>query len=796
MIDPSGLLTAAIAAMPVPVALDEIDRDAAGRVTRIRLVCANAACAPLFDDVTLGERLRYGETIDRDLYDFLPPEMAQGSFELGVRVATSGRPESGTWFLPVGDGRHLDYTQVYVEPDRLLTYFTDRTELDAAVVEREQATSDLGLALEESPTGFVLLLPEPNAKAGVDLRVTLANAAAREVVPELSAGAIVTSTGTDGGAIRELTLDAIRSGERANDIRTHRTTFGPCHVSYSVAALADGRIVCTFRDITDRVALQSAADEARASAERKRTLMYRSLDSIPQPVTMFDVVRDPTGEIVDFVVRFQNAMAVNGMGAKGRDMIGASIHAVMPAAADLDIVAALRVVATCGEPMRVSFRADYGPAGVRYFDALGARVDEDVVVTSTIDQTELVGTTVQLTAANEAAQATAVELKAAHDAALAIAESRSELLTTVAHELRTPLTTVVAAAELLLDTPLDDGQVALVEQQREACRLLLALIGDTLDLGQLDSGQVVLESVCFVLDDVVRQLDLMLHESLSANQLYLGWQIADDVPPSLVGDPVRLEQVLLNLLSNAVKFTQEGGVDVLVAVERSDDDEVRLRIDVTDSGRGMHPDEAEQIFEPFQQGSTSTRRRYGGSGLGLAITQRLVQQMGGRLWVTSERGTGSTFSFTSRFAVPDVEALPGGPVAVPEDQPGAAQRVLLAEDNDVNRMFVAALLSKLHVAVDTVTNGLEAVQAAGAHEYDLVLMDIRMPLLDGIEAARQIRARERTSGHRCRIVALTASPTPDVARAALAAGMDGVLGKPVSQQELADVVAGVEHGMR
>jgi CheY-like chemotaxis protein len=303
--------------------------------------------------------------------------------------------------------------------------------------------------------------------------------------------------------------------------------------------------------------------------------------------------------------------------------------------------------------------------------------------------------------------------------------------------------------------------------------------------------------VLFVLDDVIGRLDLMMRETLHAKGLYLGWQVASEVHPCLVGDPVRLEQVLLNLLSNAAKFTVEGGVDVAVSVDVADDEGMTLRFDVTDSGRGLHPDEAEQIFEPFQQGPASTRRRFGGSGLGLAITQRLVQQMGGRLWVTSERGAGSTFSFTSRFAVAAAETVPGGPPTdPPQARAGAAQRVLLAEDNDVNRIFVAALLSKLHVTVDTVTNGLEAVQAVGAHDYDLVLMDIRMPMLDGVEATRQIRAREATGTHRCRIVALTASPTPDVVRAALDAGMDGVLGKPISQQELADVVAGVESGIR
>jgi len=783
----------ALAAMPEPVALDEIDRDAQGRVSRIRLVFANAACAPLFADVTQGEPLRFGEALDRDLFDFLPRPMAQGSYDLGVRVTESGQPESGLWFMPVAC-RTLEYTQVYVAPDRLLTYFRDRTELDIAIALRESALADLELALEESPTGFTILTPEGADEGSGGLRVAMANRAARDVIPELVPGTPLSASASDGGALRQFALTARATGRRESGIRAHESTAGTRTVSYSVAALPDGRVVGTFRDISDRVALESAADAAAAELERKRRLMNRSLDSMPMPVTLFDVVRGADGGILDFVIRFQNAMSRNGMGSRGRDMTGSSIHEVLPDDAEIDILAALREVATTGEPMRVPFRADYGSAGVRFFDALAARVDDDVVVTSTIDQTELYSTTVQLTEANEAALATAAELTQAHDAALAIAESRSELLTTVAHELRTPLTTVVAAADLLLDTPLDAGQIALVEQQREASRLLLALIGDTLDLGQLDAGQVVLESVCFVLDHVVTQLDLMMRETLHAKGLYLGWQVEDDVPPSLVGDPVRLEQVLLNLLSNAAKFTQEGGIDVRVAVEATDDAGISLRIDVTDSGRGLRPDEVEQIFEPFQQGSASTRRRYGGSGLGLAITRRLVQQMGGRLWVTSERGAGSTFSFTSRFVVPAAEAV--HPTEPPPAQAGAAQRVLLAEDNDVNRIFVAALLSKLHVTVDTVTNGLEAVQAVGAHDYDLVLMDIRMPMLDGVEATRQIRAREATGTHRCRIVALTASPTPDVVRAALDAGMDGVLGKPISQQELADVVAGVESGIR
>jgi signal transduction histidine kinase/CheY-like chemotaxis protein len=776
----------AAAVLPFPVAVDEVDRDERGRVTAIRLVFANAECEPLFADVSVGEPLRFGEVVDRDLFDFLPAPMAQASFDLGARIVGTGGSESGAWTFPVaGHGRRLEFTQVFVPPDRLVTYFSDVTALDTAVAERERALEDLRLALEGSPTGFGIFLPSTDPDGATVFTASMVNAAARALIPEIVEGRPVPARTADGGLLLDLLTQAWATGLPMTAVEDMMRLGETVTVSYNVGVVGDGRVVANMRDITELTVLERLAEVAARESESKRQLMHRALDSIPEPITMFDVVRDPTGTIVDFRVRFQNAAGQERDAVDGISPVGRALREILPPVMSVDVGNALRTVAEDGAPRRSPLTVVHADGETRHYDAIVTRVDDDVVLGVVLDQTEL--------------RRVAEQLGRARDEAVASAEARSELLTTAAHELRTPLTTVIAAADLLLDTPLDVGQESLVRQQREASRLLLALVNDTLDLSQLDAGRIVLEAVGFELADVVRQIDLMIGDSARTKGIELDWVIDEQVPPSLVGDPVRLQQVLLNLLTNAVKFTSEGGIEVRVCLEPTgadDDAGAELRFDVTDTGRGMRPTEIEQIFEPFQQGAASTRRRYGGSGLGLAITQRLVQQMGGRLWVTSERGAGSTFSFTTSLAVPDVDALPPAAPVAPRRRGERADRVLLAEDNDVNRIFVAALLGKLHVDVHTVTNGLEAVQAVGAHRYDLVLMDVRMPLLDGIEATRRIRAREAGTDHRCRIVALTASPTPDITRAALEAGMDGVLGKPVSLEELADVVDGVESGAR
>jgi CheY-like chemotaxis protein len=266
--------------------------------------------------------------------------------------------------------------------------------------------------------------------------------------------------------------------------------------------------------------------------------------------------------------------------------------------------------------------------------------------------------------------------------------------------------------------------------------------------------------------------------------LTLSWTVDDDVPAAVEGDPVRLRQVLLNLTGNAIKFTSEGGV--ALSVRRESAGGLELRFSVADSGIGVPEEKRQAIFEPFRQADNSVTRRYGGTGLGLAISARLVEMMGGRIWLESEPGRGSTFSFTARFEPAGKHEPESGP-PVPRVPAGAARplRILLAEDNRINQMVAVRALRRAGHEVVLAENGRDAVEACCGSEFDVVLMDVQMPDMDGLEATREIRSR----GNRTAIMALTACAMKGDRERCLDAGMDGYFTKPVQIPELLEWLA-------
>ena len=381
-------------------------------------------------------------------------------------------------------------------------------------------------------------------------------------------------------------------------------------------------------------------------------------------------------------------------------------------------------------------------------------------------------------------------LAAARDAAETASRLRAEFMATMSHEIRTPLNAVVGIAGLMGEADLPPHLRRYAGALREAAETLLLVIDDVLDFSKLDAGRMEVEAIPFEVPALMAGVVDLMELRAVEKGLALGMQVPADAPV-LLGDPGRLRQVLLNLVGNAVKFTEAGRVVVAATMEDAGAGRIRLRIAVRDTGLGIAPEVQARLFEPFAQADGSISRRYGGTGLGLAICRRLMDRMGGTIGVRSVPGEGAEFAF--ELVLPVGRALPVGGDAMAAGT-GRPLRILLAEDNATNRLVAVTRLERMGHHVDAVPGGAEAVQQVQEIAYDLVLMDVMMPGMDGLAATRAIRALAEPVAS-VPIVALTANVFAEHRDACRAAGMDGFLGKPMTQPALERVLAQAEAGM-
>jgi len=503
---------------------------------------------------------------------------------------------------------------------------------------------------------------------------------------------------------------------------------------------------------------------SRRAADQQRLLLDTVLDNLDAEVYLKDDSRH---------IRYLNARGAAALGRPAADLIGLrDVDAMAPAAADAAWERDRTVLETHSRSA-VQVEQPDASAGNILRQLWSVRVplqvgEDPAVLCVSTDVTEL------------------QRLKARADAA---SKAKSDFLSNMSHEIRTPMNSIIGMTHLALNATPDPRQRDYLEKIYHSGQHLLGIINDILDFSKIEAGMLELRRVTFMLDALMRNIEAQLGAAAAARGLRFDVEIAPELMRPLCGDSLRLEQVLLNFASNAVKFSEHGRIVLRARLDRAFGPEVLVRFEVHDRGIGIGPAELAQLFMPFQQADPSATRRYGGTGLGLAISRQLAELMGGEVGVTSAPGAGSTFWFTARLSLEDGANNMVGLGAAPAPQIARLDdcAVLLVEDNPFNQQVARELLEQAGAAVTVAGDGAQALAAMARARFDCVLMDVQMPVMDGLEATRRIRADPALK--ETLVVAMTANAGVDDRTRCLEAGMNEFLAKPVVPELLAATIA-------
>ena len=570
---------------------------------------------------------------------------------------------------------------------------------------------------------------------------------------------------TDEQAKLYAAIERARGGDTVRFETTHPAADGVIrHIEFSLTPIADtdGRIAYLLpegRDVTER----------KRAEERFRLVVESAANAL--------LLVDAKG-----IIQLANAQAESWFGYAREELVGHSVEMLVPSLQRAQHARnreeymarpAVRPMSAGGRELLAQRKN-----GSTFPVEIGLNpIETDagpMVLSSIVDVSERLRTQEALQRAKEAAEKANV--------------AKSEFLANMSHEIRTPLNGILSATELLSagDTlPSQREYLDIVQSSGEA---LLAVVNDVLDFSKIEAGKLELEHVVFSPQEQALAVLRLFSVEIATKPLLVRCDLEPDLPDQLVGDPVRLRQILTNLIGNAIKFTEQGEIVLRISVESSSADAVKLRYTVSDTGIGIPSDRLATLFSPFVQVDSSTTRRFGGTGLGLAISRRLVSLMEGESGVVSDVGRGSTFWFTAIFDKGRA-AAPATLCSDRQEQHGGAAlppaRVLLVEDNPVNRTVLLALLGRLGHHVDAVVNGRECLEALAQCRYDVILMDCQMPELDGYQATRIIRdPGSSVLDHGVPVIALTAHALPGDRERCLASGMNDYLTKPVRGEQL------------
>lgn len=385
-----------------------------------------------------------------------------------------------------------------------------------------------------------------------------------------------------------------------------------------------------------------------------------------------------------------------------------------------------------------------------------------------------------------------IEMKKAIESAHAAYKAKSEFLANMSHEIRTPLNGVIGMIELTMLTELNTEQKDNLLTAKTCADSLLRIINDILDFSKIEAGKLAIENIDFDLKALVEKIQKVHYFKAAEKGLELNCRLPSGLPSLIKGDPARLQQVLNNLVGNAVKFTEKGSVDIVISIAETAEKYLMLQFSVADTGIGISAEEKVKLFKSFSQVDSSHSRKYGGTGLGLVISKQLVEMMGGTIWADSVKGKGSVFSFQLTFGITDKSGEAGADKGLLKPgEPRDKSNILLVEDDGVNQMVVGRMLKELGYSYNIANNGIEAIRMLEDSQYDLCLMDIQMPGMDGIQTVQILRSTEKSTGKHLPIIALTAHALSGDREKFISLGMDGYLAKPFLMIELRNIVDGL-----